>query len=482
MVRELSTQIKTTMTRVLLFLLGGCFAFVLPASGQLSFVTSPAAAGSSGQTAAGALNDAWENAQQIAHCGTALFIPVYGMMFDDCAGGAPVGAGNIIGLVQTNNVAYPGMVSFEERLVNEDDSDLATKGTPYTNACGATGGVRDDSDNTMQGEAPSANTLGMIDGDSDGNLEYYNGYASPSGGKKWALLIVFSQAVTEFGMFLGDLESRSDGLDGYPGQIVLFNGSTIVDQQNIPTGTANQSLCDGDANGSFNGCGNDETVWMQYSGAAITDILLVVGEVVSDAGVNANKGSFAGLTLGGVCQAAMPVELLSFRATVNGNAVELFWETRSETNNDFFAIEHSADGEFFQTVGIVPGAGESAAPLAYFFEHAGPFPGRHYYRLRQADFDGRLSFGPVVAVEVESPPLRLSPTLASTELLVQWSAPSTHTTRVEVYDLLGRRMLQEVLPAGSREVRLETWALPAGHYFLRLGSSGNWQEGRFVKQ
>jgi hypothetical protein len=50
----------------------------------------------------------------------------------------------------------------------------------------------------------------------------------------------------------------------------------------------------------------------------------------------------------------VPVQLTSFEALKEKEMVMLKWSTASEVNNEFFAIEHSSDGENFKEIGTIP--------------------------------------------------------------------------------------------------------------------------------
>jgi hypothetical protein len=82
--------------------------------------------------------------------------------------------------------------------------------------------------------------------------------------------------------------------------------------------------------------------------------------------------------------------------------VELVWETVSERNNQFFDVERSRTGEIFETVVRVEGAGNSTSLRKYTAVDTYPYSGLSYYRLRQQDFDGTLSYSNVIRVEVAS--------------------------------------------------------------------------------
>jgi hypothetical protein len=99
---------------------------------------------------------------------------------------------------------------------------------------------------------------------------------------------------------------------------------------------------------------------------------------------------------------ALPIELLSFTATLSNSQrqVELEWATASESNNDYFTVERSADGINWEFVKETEGAGNSVALLTYDEIDEDPIMGVSYYRLKQTDFDGEFSYSPIVSVEL----------------------------------------------------------------------------------
>lgn len=94
----------------------------------------------------------------------------------------------------------------------------------------------------------------------------------------------------------------------------------------------------------------------------------------------------------------LPIELVGFTAVVAGDAVVLSWSTASESNNDHFTIERSADGERFEAIARIAAAGNSAALIAYETQDPMPLPGISYYRLRQTDTDGTWTVSAIVPV------------------------------------------------------------------------------------
>jgi hypothetical protein len=98
------------------------------------------------------------------------------------------------------------------------------------------------------------------------------------------------------------------------------------------------------------------------------------------------------------CAIIMPVELSQFEVKAENGHNAIQWTTLSESDNHYFAIERSTDAANFREIGRVSGAGNSSSELHYkyqdvFFERGIT----NYYRLRQVDFSGSVSYSPIVA-------------------------------------------------------------------------------------
>ncbi|MCC5930474.1 MAG: hypothetical protein JJU28_14600 [Cyclobacteriaceae bacterium] len=94
----------------------------------------------------------------------------------------------------------------------------------------------------------------------------------------------------------------------------------------------------------------------------------------------------------------LPIELIQFTASSRESGVLLEWSTASETNNDYFTLEKTKDGQNFEHVATIDGAGTSKNRLDYSFTDRNPFSGTSYYRLRQTDYDGKFEIFPLVTV------------------------------------------------------------------------------------
>jgi len=92
----------------------------------------------------------------------------------------------------------------------------------------------------------------------------------------------------------------------------------------------------------------------------------------------------------------LPVSLVSFAGTQEGNRVKLRWITATEINNAYFLVERSADGVYYEPVASVQGHGTTTLKHEYTVYDDPGSSGSWYYRLRQVDYDGQAQlYGPV---------------------------------------------------------------------------------------
>ena len=173
----------------------------------------------------------------------------------------------------------------------------------------------------------------------------------------------------------------------------------------------------------------------------------------------------------------LPVELAAFDGRTDGQAVVLEWSTASETNNAGFELQQQASGAgTWQAVAFVEGAGTTAASQRYVHRLADLAPGTYRFRLKQVDYDGTFAYGPEVEVAVGLPDTYylsdVYPNPFNPQATWSLAVARDQQVRVEVYDVLGRRVAQlfdGVLPAGRAQTfTFEAGAQPSGLYFVRI--------------
>ena len=104
--------------------------------------------------------------------------------------------------------------------------------------------------------------------------------------------------------------------------------------------------------------------------------------------VSENATGFSFFGMGGDNNNSLPVELISFNGNCNQGNVDLSWSTASEYNSDYFIIEKSRDGEFWNTIHQEKAAGNSTLLINYHYTDYNALSSENYYRLTQFDIDG----------------------------------------------------------------------------------------------
>ncbi|MBI2966459.1 MAG: T9SS type A sorting domain-containing protein [Bacteroidetes bacterium] len=238
----------------------------------------------------------------------------------------------------------------------------------------------------------------------------------------------------------------------------------------------------------WNGTGweNKNTVGGSYSGScAGTSAGTVTSDVVT---------AFSPFSFGSKSPAVnpLPVGLLAFTGEHKNHVNILYWETGSETNNDFFTIERSVNGWEFTELGNIDGSGISNQPHNYQFTDDAPVEGLNYYRLKQTDFDGNFSFASNIVVlktnnKTGETAFMIFPNPATNSISLVNRSGIGQTTIIEIKDISGRILLntRSDLSNGSNPViaEISLTEFPEGIYFLTVFTDDRcpvWN-GRFLR-
>jgi hypothetical protein len=174
--------------------------------------------------------------------------------------------------------------------------------------------------------------------------------------------------------------------------------------------------------------------------------------------------------------AMIPVELTSFNAISDGEAVTLNWQTATEINNQGFEVQRSNNGDF-RSIGFVDGHGTTTEIQSYIFIDENVSPGQYSYRLKQVDYDGTTEYSNVVEVEVAQPieyslsqnyPNPFNPTTT-----IDYSILKDGLVTLKVYDILGKEvvsLINEVQLAGTQKITFDASNLSSGVYYYQLVS------------
>lgn len=189
-----------------------------------------------------------------------------------------------------------------------------------------------------------------------------------------------------------------------------------------------------------------------------------------------------------VYNSIVPVELVSFNASLIDNGVKLNWITATEINNMGFDVERSltpflsnGEGEW-EKIGFVNGNGTSTQVQTYTFTDNNSVNGKSLYRLKQIDFDGSFEYSNIVEVEFgllteyileQNYPNPFNPVTKIT-----YSLPNEGLVTIKLYDVLGNEvatLVNETKTSGKYEVEFNASGLSSGMYFYKL-EVGNYSD------
>ncbi len=171
----------------------------------------------------------------------------------------------------------------------------------------------------------------------------------------------------------------------------------------------------------------------------------------------------------------LPITLDYFEAKPDQNRglVNLDWKTISEQNNDYFVVERSRDAINWQELLKVDGAGNSSSPITYHEEDQKPLIGLSYYRLKQVDEDGEITYTAPQAVNFYKDAIsKLFPNPVSSDLNIDYYSVREGTVTIEILDVHGQIVHQSRREVSKKnnQLHLSCDHLNNGIYILRISS------------
>ncbi len=175
----------------------------------------------------------------------------------------------------------------------------------------------------------------------------------------------------------------------------------------------------------------------------------------------------------------LPVELVDFKAERNNDEVFLSWSTVTEINNDYFIVERSQDGENWSAFEYIEGNGTSQQMIHYSSIDRNNSKEVTYYRLKQFDFDGKMSISYIVSassstrsiIQVFPNPTKGDLTVSSNEEIVKLS----------LYRLDGQNVL-EMKNVNEKKVGLDLNNIGAGVYYIDITTSNGTLKEKIIIQ
>ena len=182
--------------------------------------------------------------------------------------------------------------------------------------------------------------------------------------------------------------------------------------------------------------------------------------------------------------APLPVELVSFSATVVKASVRLAWTVDREIDLSGYRLERSSANREFKEVNFIPAMGEGS----YAYEDRAVLTGEtYYYRLVSLDLDGGSETSHLVAASLSDEATsadivdRIYPNPTAGQLVIEIApGQQARTIYATVLDERGTKLrLFPLVTDGRHELDLSD--LPAGKYVISVTAGEAIQTLRFVK-
>lgn len=171
----------------------------------------------------------------------------------------------------------------------------------------------------------------------------------------------------------------------------------------------------------------------------------------------------------------LPVELTSFTAKALDQKVILKWTTATELNNNGFEVQRSVAESDFVTIGFVKGEGTTTSQREYSYIDKDLNDGKHFYRLRQVDYNGSYEYSDVIEVDVRSlndyTLEQNYPNPFNPSSTIGYVLKERTTAKLILLNAIGEEvavLVNEEQDKGFQKVDFNAGTLVSGVYFYRL--------------
>lgn len=182
---------------------------------------------------------------------------------------------------------------------------------------------------------------------------------------------------------------------------------------------------------------------------------------------------------------ALPLTFLDFSVVKRNNTAQLSWQTTNEVNTAFFNVQRSTDAISFITVGKVTAKGASAANNNYdYADDITQIPsGKIFYRLGQADKDGKITYSNVISIiTAGNNKYVITPNPAKDFFTVSGNDNVyAGNATLSVRDLTGHTVVQQkLINVSSQNINIR--GLAKGMYVVEIIASGTVQTQKLLVQ
>ncbi len=217
--------------------------------------------------------------------------------------------------------------------------------------------------------------------------------------------------------------------------------------------------------------------WVQYSFTFLSGATSLPINIRNNApGGGGNDWAIDDLTMS-TCLIILPLTLDRFEGSQEPGGVALDWQTSQEQNVSYFDVQRSDGTGNYISLGHVA-ANSASGQNSYHFTDDSPLPpNQAYYRLGIVDRDGKVSYSPIVIVDVKNAALanqtiNIAPNPAINNTTIYMVADAPGTVQVSLLNLAGSRVYSQThsVSKGQNALPIQTGRLAKGMYIVRMVS------------
>jgi hypothetical protein len=257
----------------------------------------------------------------------------------------------------------------------------------------------------------------------------------------------------------------NSAMDGGDQLYITNSGGTLIGQSASLTGCG--AFSSGVSSTIASGCGNgDGVVTMTLSGGQFT----VGGTVNRGDEIITYTVSFSG-TCGLNCPTILPISLIDFYGTENGNDNDIFWKVASEENIRSYILEKSEDGINFREFSIQNAKGNgSVGQINYYAQDVDPSEGITYYRLSTLEGGGSWNIKnyKTISIDRNSDDWKSLFYQKDNTLFLEFKNSAPKNSMISLFDLSGKLLAEESIKNSQTKINVQN--LAEGLYFVKIQS------------
>lgn len=168
--------------------------------------------------------------------------------------------------------------------------------------------------------------------------------------------------------------------------------------------------------------------------------------------------------------ASLPLQLLSFNAVPEKEAIHLFWEVSEEQNLKGYSLQRSEDERNFRPMAWIDSEKQAYNQYKYIDDQVRPNQW-YYYRLKMVEEDNRISYSEVKAARLNANgTMVVYPNPSPGDMNILITTPHAETVMIEVFTTSGQqiRQLQVDVQEGLTQQAIDLKGLPAGTYWVKV--------------